>query len=227
MRKIVLTLFLIFLFIATFAGDGKSFISLHSGVSLPTGDYSANSLDYGCFTSTGVSFGAEGVWFFWKNIGIGADVNYSLHTVDAIGLATEMVRVDQFLVDMTVRSDPYTMLTTMAGFYYSFNIKQKITIQPKLLAGVMFGKTPWQLFEPTFYLLGPSYFKTTSSRDRSFAVKPGISISYQINNCIALGMQANYTMSNMIFGFYTYDGMEYRNRRIRYLDLGLALKIRF
>ena len=226
MKKLVFILFAVLIFNSASAGDGKSFISLHSGVSLPVGDYSAHSLDYGCFTTTGVSFGAEGAWFFWKNLGVGADVNYSLHTVDAIGLATEMVRVDQFLVDMNVRSDPYTMLTTMAGFYYSYNIKQKITIQPKLMAGVIFGKTPFQLFEPTFYLLGPSYFKTTSSRDRSFAIKPGISINYHINNCIALGMHANYTMSNMVFGFYTYDGLENRKRKIRYLDMGLGLIIK-
>ncbi len=226
MRKVILTSFLLSLFITTFAGDGKSFISLRSGVSMPFGDYSRKSLDNGCFTMAGVSFGAEGAWFFWKNLGVGADVNYSLHTVDAIGLATEMVRVDQFLVDMTVRSDPYTMLTTMAGFYYSYNIKQKITIQPKLMAGVIFGKTPFQLFEPTFYLLGPSYYKTTSSRDRSFAFKPGISINYQINNCIALGIHADYTMSNMVFGFYTHDGLEIRKRKIRYLDIGLGLIIK-
>ena len=224
-RLVTVTIFILVSYIAL-AGDGKSFVSLRSGVSFPLGDYSKNSLSAGCFTTTGVSFGAEGAWFFWKNLGFGLEVNYSLHPVDAVGLATEMVENDQFLIDMTVRSDPYTMLTTMAGFYYSINIKQKITIQPKLMAGIIFGKTPFQLFEPTFYLLGPSYFKTTSSRDRSFALKPGISVNYHISNCIALGIYTDYTNSNMVFGFYTSNGLEYRYRKISYLDLGLNLIIK-
>lgn len=226
MRKVFLTSFLLSLFITTFAGEGKSFISLRSGVSMPFGDYSRKSIDNGCFTMKGVSLGAEGAWYFWKNLGVGIDVNYSIHPVDAVGLATEMVRVDPFLLDVYVRSDPYTMLTILGGFYYSYSLTQRITLQPKVVGGVIFGKTPFQLFEPTFFLLGPAYFKTTSSRDRSFAFKPGISINYHINNCIALGMHADYTMSNMAFGFYTHDGLEIRKRKIRYLDIGLGLTIK-
>jgi len=226
MKRIFTILIITLVYINGFAGDGKSFVSLKSSASFPLGDYSKKNLDYGCFTTLGASFGVEGAWFLYKNLGVGLDVSYSLHTVDAVGIATEMVKNDPFLVDMTTRSDPYTMLTTMAGFYYSYSIKQKVTIQPKLMAGIIFGKTPFQLFEPTFYLLGPSYFKTTSSRDRSIAFKPGISVNYHINNCIALGIHADYTMSNMVFGFFTFNGLENRKRKIRYLDIGLGLIIK-
>ncbi len=225
MKKLVFILFAVLLCNAVYADDGKSFISLRSGVSLPFGNYSMNSLEIGCFTTTGVSFGADGAWFFWKNLGVGLDVNYSLHTVDAIGLATEMVRVDPFLVDMNVRSEPYTMLTTMSGLYYSFTISNRINVQPRLLGGIIFGSTPYQLFEQTYLFPGPNYYKSTSSRDKSFAFKTGISINYDISSCIGLSINADYTHSDLSFGFYTSNGFEYRNRKISYIDFGLGLVI--
>lgn len=209
------------------AGDGKSFVSLRSSYSIATGEYSENNLDRGCFTTSGMSFGAEGAWFFWDNLGVGLDVNYSLHSVDAIALATEKVRVDQFVIDLTVRSEPYSILTIMSGFYYSLELTEKLSLQPKLMGGIMFGKTPFQLFEPTFFYLGPSYYKVTSSRDYGFALKTGLLIKYDISNCIAIGVNADYTYSHLSFGFKTAgDNYEIRERNIGFVDLGIGLIIK-
>jgi len=209
------------------ADGGKSFVSLRTSFSIALGDYGKNDLDKGCFTTSGMSFGAEGAWFFMKNLGVGLDVNYSLHSVDAIALATEKVRVDQFVLDMTVRSEPYSILTIMSGFYYSLELTEKLSLQPKLIGGIMFGKTPFQLFEPTFFYLGPSYYKVTSSRDYGFALKTGLLIKYDLSNCIAIGINADFTYSRLIFGFKTAGGNhEDRERNISYLDLGIGLIIK-
>ncbi len=210
----------------SFAGDGKSFVTLKSSVSQPLGDYSKKDLSVGCFTTTGVTFAAEGAWFFSKSFGVGLDVSYSLHPVDAVAVATATVRNNPVLQYAFVRSEPYTMLNLMGGFYYSYNITKKISVMPKLLAGIMFGKTPFQLFETTYFMLGPDYFKITSARDESFALKPGLSINYDLSSCIAIGLNIDYTMSNLSFGFYTGNGFEKRNRKIRYLDVGLGLIIK-
>ncbi|MFK5855497.1 MAG: hypothetical protein QM503_05155 [Bacteroidota bacterium] len=225
MRKIILTSFLLSLFTTTFAGDGKSFVSLKSSISIPFSDYRLNDFDKGCFTRTGVSFGAEGAWFLYKNLGVGLDVSYSLHTVDAVGIATEMVKRDPFLTYMTVRSDPYSMLAIMSGFYYSINLGKRISFQPKLMGGIIFGKTPYQLFEQTYLFPGPSYYKSTPSRDYSFAFKTGFSINYNINGCISIGINADYTNTHLSFGFITSNGFEYRERNINYIDFGLGLMI--
>jgi hypothetical protein len=227
MKKLLLVSLVLLSGITSIAGEGKSYLSLRTSFSIAVGDYGKNDLDVGCFTTYGMSFGAEGAWFFWKNIGVGLDVNYSLHSVDAIALATEKVRVDQFVVDMRVRSEPYSILTIMSGFYYSLELTEKLSLQPKLMGGIMFGKTPFQLFEPTFFFLGPSYYKVTSSRDYGFALKTGLLIKYDLSNCIAIGVNADFTYSHLIFGFKTVGGNhEDRERKISYLDLGLQLIIK-
>lgn len=225
-KKLLVLLFSITLTLNSQAGDSKSFFSLKSSFSVPLGDYGENNLDKGCFTTNGMSFGAEVAWFFWKNIGFGLDVNYSLHSVDAVGLASESVAVDPFVTDLNVRSEPYTMLTLMGGFYYSFAVNNRLSFQPKLFGGMMWGKTPFQLYEPTLLFPGPSYYKTTSSRDHNFAIKTGLAIKYDLIENVALGIYADYTYSYLIFGFKTAGGkFENRNRKISYLDLGIALVI--
>ncbi len=90
----------------------------------------------------------------------------------------------------------------------------------------MFGKTPFQLYEPTFYMLGPSYFKVTSSRADGFALKAGVSVRYSINSCIAIGLSSDYSYAPMKFGFHTVTGFEYRKKNIVFFDFSLGLIIK-
>lgn len=225
-KKLLILLFCFTAILNVQAGDGKSFFSLKSSFSVALGDYGENNLEKGCFTTNGMSLGAEGAWFFWKNIGFGLDISYSLHSVDAVGLASESVAVDPFVTDLTVRSEPYTMLTLLGGFYYSFSLSQRFTLKPKILGGIMFGKTPFQLYEPILLFPGPLYYKTTSSKAHNFAIKGGLAINYDFMENVAIGIYADYSYSYLSFGFKTAGGhFENRNRKISYFDLGLALVI--
>ncbi|MBC8320061.1 MAG: hypothetical protein H8E34_04995 [Bacteroidetes bacterium] len=226
MNKILILGFILLLGLNTLAEGGKSFLMLRSGLSLPLGKYSENNLIGGSFTTPGVSFGGEGAWFFKDYLGVGLDVNYILHPVDAAALATEKVRVDPFLLDMNVRSEPYSFLALMAGFYSSVELSKRISLQPKILGGIMFGKTPFQLYEQTYLFPGPNYFKVTSSSDKGFGFKGGFSIKYNLNNCVALGFNADYTYSGLSFGFMTATGHEYRKKNISFIDIGLGLVIK-
>lgn len=201
----------------------QSFFSLKGGISLPVGEYTSNNLDHGAFTTTGLSFGVDGAWYFYKNFGIGADLTYTLHSVDAIALATHTLVNDPFLNSLNVRSEPYKMYTTLAGIYYIYPIITRLSVEPKLLAGMMFATTPFQLYEPEYFMVGPSYYKKTPSSDRSFAYKLGLSVKYELSNCIILRLSGDYTASYMSFGFYNYNGLYYKNLNIRYVDIAIGL----
>ncbi len=209
-----------------FAGDGKSYIGLKGGVSFPMGEYSSQTLNKGSFTTTGFSMGVEGVWFFYKNFGAGLDFNFSLHPVDASALATATVIDDPVMEDLTIRSDPYNIKTYMVGIHYYIPITSKFNITPKIQSGIMYGRTPYQLYEAVYFMFGPRYFKITESRDHRFAVKGGINAGYNINGCINIGLNIDYTYSKLIFGFQTSSGLETRQRRIGYLDISVNLIIK-
>lgn len=227
MKKILLFLLIITNSFISSAQDASSFFSLKGSYSLPVGDYAAYDLDKGCFTTEGMSLGAEGAWYFYKNIGFGADFNYSMHSVDAIGIANEMIKDAILLNQLYVRSDPYKMITAMAGFYYSLSVRKNLSIEPKILGGMMFGKTPWQLYEQELYLLGDSYYKITSSKAHAFTFKAGLSFKYIVSPCIALSLFADYTQSDLSYGFYSSDILSYKDRKTAYFDFGLGLVLMF
>ncbi len=204
--------------------ESKSFFTLKGSYSIPVGDFAAYDLEKGCFTTEGISVGAEGAWYVYKNIGIGANFSYSLYSVDAIGIANKKIEDAILLNELYVRSDPYQIITTMAGVYYAVRVKERFRIEPKLLAGVMFGKSPWQLYEQELYLLGESYYKITSSKARSFAFKAGVSIKYELSSCVALSLFADYSQSDLSYGFYSSSGeLSYKDRETAYFDFGLGL----
>ncbi len=226
MKKIIILVFVLILGLDTMAGDGKSFFMLRSGLSVPVGKYGSNNFDGGSFTYSGISIGSEGAWFFKDYLGVGADVNYSFHTVDVSALGRAMIDNDQFLTDIYIRSEPYQMLSITAGFYSSIDIFNIISLQPKLLGGIMYGKTPFQLFEPEYFMLGPGYFKITSSRASGFVIKAGVSVIYSINNCIGISINSDYSYSPLKFGFNTGQGFEYRKKNISFFDFSVGLVIK-
>lgn len=204
----------------------QSFIAIGGSASIPVGSYASSDLNNGCFTSPGVSFGVDGAWVFYKNFGIGADVGYSAHPVKASELATALVNNDPFLSDMYVRSDPYTSITAVAGPYYVWQLSRRMVLDFKALGGIMYSKTPFQLFEPEYFMVGPNYYKTTSSTDKSFAMKGGARFQYQITPTIVLGLSANYVFSKMSYGFYNSQGLYYKNRNISFIDCGLNVVLK-
>lgn len=228
MKKSLLILLLLAFSYTNFAQEVKSFFSLKGSYSIPVGDYAAYDLNNGCFTTEGVSFGAEGAWYFYKNLGFGADITYSLHSVDAIGIANKKMEDAILLNQLYVRSDPYKMMTTLVGFYYSINVINRLTIEPKLLGGMIFGKSPWQLYEQELYLLGDSYYKITPSKAHAFAFKAGVSFKYELSSCLALSLFADYSQSDLSYGFYSSSGdLSYKDRKTAYFDFGVGLVLLF
>lgn len=227
MKKLFVLSVLLVVSTILFAQDKDINISLRSSVSMPVGDYQKADVNVGSFANTGVSFSAKAVWFFWKNFGAGIDVSYSVHTVNASKLATQTVLNDPFMEDLVVRSEPFNMISITGGLYYRYKIGNKISVNPGLSGGILIGKTPFQLYEPKYFLVGPDYYKITSSRDQSFAFKAGISLIYDVNSCISLSLDSDYTHSKLSFGYYTSTGYEVRNRNISYFDIGLSLMLKF
>lgn len=225
MRKYLLIILLLSYFGIKLYAQPKSYFTLKSAYSLPLGEYSSKNYETGAFTTSGISLGVDGAWFFYKSIGLAADFNYSLHSVDAATLATETFYAfqDPLLNNLYVRSDPYKVISAMLGINYYYKLLDNLSIEARTLSGLLIAYTPFQLVETDYFLLGEDYFKKTSSRDQSIAFKAGLSVKYDLNNCIAVSLSGNYTAANMSFGFIGSNGRYYREQEIAYLDLSIGL----
>ena len=206
------------------AQDKPSFVGIRSGVSIPFGKYHATTLDGGSFTQAGFNVSAEGAWFFKPKFGIGASVGLNLHPVDVYRLGWEKVQADPFLQDVYIRSNPYQIITAMAGFYTQLPIKGKFWFTGKLLGGLLYGKTPYQLYKPEYFLTGPEYYEITSSKDYKFSWQAGIGFRYDISPCFGIVMDSDIFYDKLIFGLRTLGGTRYDEHIISFINTTLGVR---
>lgn len=226
MKKI---LFLIFcmITITAFAQSSKAYLELNTGLSLPVFTYSSNNLESGCFTQPGFTVSAEtGIWLY-KKWGFSILSGLQLHSVDVGLLGWEKIQADPFLKDLYIRSDPYRIIHIMAGPEYAFQIIDKLELDIQILAGVFFSRTPYQLYKPTYYMVGPEYYEITSSKDISFAYGGGLRLNYAITPCYDLSLKSDLLTSNAAFDFSTSTGIrtEYRTISMVNISVGLVLHL--
>lgn len=208
------------------AQNNESFFGFKSGASIPLGKYYSADLDGGSFAEVGYNITAEGAWFFNPNWGVGGQANIQQHPVDVGLLGWKKVLDDPFLSDLYIRSEPYLMLTAMAGVYYRRPVYKKFNAEMKLLGGMLYGKTPYQLYKPQYFLFGPEYYEITSAQDWNFAVNAGLGLQYNITPCYSFVLDSDFAYSNLAFSFVSSTGTRIDQRTIFFVNLSLGIRIR-
>jgi len=222
-RHLLIVLFLIVSSVSI--AQKNSFFSVGSGVSIPVGIYGGTNYDESCFTTAGINLNVEGAWYFLPYLGLGAQVGFNLHPVDVGALGYARVQNDPFLQDVTTRSEAYQMITAGIGPYTSWRLWKDLSFHGKLLAGMIFGKTPYQVFEPTYFVVGPRYEVKTSAQDYGFILIPGIGFQYDVSPCIGLKIDSEFYYHEMIYGFNTGSSTRYDYRTTSFINVSFDLVV--
>ncbi len=220
----ILLLFCLLLGITSFGQKKPSFIAMRGGVSIPFGKYHEKDLDGGSFTLAGFNVSAEGAWFFHPKFGVGASAGINFHPVDVGVLGWEKVQADPFLDDLYIRSDPYKIITAMAGFYAQLPIKGKFFFTGKILGGLLWGQTPYQLYKPEYFMVGPDYFEITSAVDSKFSWTAGIGFRYDISPCFGLVLDSEIYYDQLNFQFQTYSTIRTEEKIISFVNTTLGIR---
>lgn len=217
---------IVFLFSFQVSGqDNPSFVGLNAGLSIPVGKFRETNLDDGSFALTGLNVNAEGAWFFHPKIGVGASVGFNLNPVDVSALGWEKVQEDPFLNDLTIRSDPWLTITAMAGGYTRLHLFKGIFFTGKILGGLLWGKTPYQLYKPEYFATGPDYYEITSSRNWKFSWQAGAGFQYDVSPCIGLILEGVFMYDQLDFAFLTSNGTRIDTHTISLINTTLGVRI--
>jgi hypothetical protein len=206
------------------AQKNPSFLAFRGGASFPVGKYHQKDLDGGSFTLTGFNVSTEGAWFFHKNFGVGASGGINFHPVDVGVLGWEKVQSDAFLEDLYIRSDPYKIITAMGGFYTQIPIMDKFSFTGKLLVGLLWGQTPYQLYKPQYYLTGPDFYEITPATDYKFSWQAGIGLRYDISPCFGLVLDSEFMYDKLSFQFNTDTNSRVDERIISFINTTLGIR---
>lgn len=225
MRKIIiLLLFIVSQTVNAQLTDGQ--LRLKTGLSVPLFEYSSNSLEDGCFTLPGLTTSIGFSTKVYHNLGAEIQTGFQLHPVDVSALGYYKVQADPFLLDVTIRSEPYRVIHFIGGPNYTFTPTNKWYCNVKVLAGLFYSSTPYQLYKPTYFLTGPSAYEITSSSDYSFAVGTGFNCYYNLTDCYSVGIESELLRSKAGFIFYTATGMRTDWRQITMLNISLSLALK-
>jgi hypothetical protein len=228
MKRTLLLLILAGFSVISYCQERSAFIGLQAGPSIPVGKYHSKELPDGSFTTTGFSTSIEGAWFFLPWLGAGGQAGMSYHPVDVGSLGYEKVMEDPFLDDVYIRSDPYRNYTVYAGLYFDLPLVQRLSFTSKALGGMLFSKTPYQLYKANYYLIGEKWYEVTSAGDYEFSFLAGAGLKYYLKNCIGFTLNSEFTYNQADFDFITSDGSIRTDVRvISYLNVvaGVFIKL--
>lgn len=208
------------------AQEKPSFFGINAGAAIPFGNFKSTEYKTGSFAITGFTTNLEGAWFFMPRLGVGASAGLNLNPLDVASLEWAKVLSDPFMSDVSIRSEPYFTATAMAGLYTQFPIYKKFSATGKLLGGLLYGKTPYQLYKPEFFMVGPPYYEITSAQDWKFTWQAGLGIHYDISGCIGLLAEASILYRDLYFSFNTANGLRTDVHTIALINTTVGVRIK-
>jgi len=207
------------------AQEKPSFIGFRSGISIPFGNYAATTLDGGSFAQLGYNITADGAWFFRPKLGVGASVGMNWNPIDVNSLSQARVNADWFLTSVVIRSEPFTVLTAMGGIFVQLPFGTKFAFSGKLLGGLLYGQTPYQLYKPDYYLLPDDWAEITSAQDSKFSWQTGFGLRYMLSPCIDLILDTDFFYDKLQFNFITSSGTRTDTHTIAIINTTLGFRI--
>jgi len=228
MNRILLIFFLISISFVLTAQQKTSYIGLLAGPSFPVGKFHGKELPDGGFAQSGFSASLEGAWFFKSWLGAGASAGMHLHPVDVGDLGYEKLLADPFLNDVYIRSDPYRSYTLYSGLFFHFPLVKKLFITAKAMGGIIYAQTPYQLYKADYELIGEKWFEITSAGDFEGSFLAGAGLQYELNDCIGLALNSEFTYNVMDFDFALPDGSIRTDKKVlAFVNLcaGIFIKI--
>lgn len=226
MKNRIVLLVLIFISISGVAQERDSFFALNGGMAFPMGNFKAQNLQNGSFALPGIHIGAEGAWFFKKHFGVGGEIGIGYHYPDASAEATAKVKADPFLSTLTIHAEAFQIYHAAVGLYFRWELIRHLSFTAKVLGGMLWASTPYELDKPTYFGAGPDFYEITPSKDHQYFAGPGIGFQYRFNSSVGLQLGAEYLNREMHFGFFNADGStSVENRKINLINTFLGLVI--
>lgn len=201
-------------------------LAIQSGVAVPLFDFASTNLEDGSFALPGYTGSLE-VRGIFKEKWVGfIQAGMQLNPIDVALLGYEKVQADPFLLDVFIRSDPFRVFHLMAGPGYQHRIGKRFLLEGQLSAGMFLSYTPYQLYKPEYFMVGPAYFEIKSSQDLSFSYGAGVRLAWEVTPCYHIGISSQLMNSTGEFQFYTDDGTRTDVRNISLWNTSISLIVK-
>jgi hypothetical protein len=202
------------------------FIRLAIGPSIPVGVYgkSQTQAKGGDYALIGFATNLEGAFFFTKNWGLGANLQWASHPVSDEKMEDFTKSFGNYQIEFEPRA--YRMATITGGVYYYGQISSKFALVGNLSAGILNGQQPKITFvnqSDQLRSLG-----TDANTKSSFAYQLGVQGIWQLNKHWQLGFQTNLVGGSPKFEYLSIvPWLQSLNYRVNFLSVLVTTGYRF
>jgi hypothetical protein len=179
----------------------KSYVGFFGGASFPEGDFKQATYDNNKagFAKRGVTFGLDGAYYFYKNLGIGATIAFhdqgELNNTDANTLATGYT--SSFAADQATvtGNNRYHYISALLGPQYSIPFG-KFIVDVRASAGILkISSTPETQMDLTGILDQTTSFYQRSAKATVFGYGANLGVRYKLSDGVFLSLRGAYVGS--------------------------------
>jgi len=204
MKKIILILFTIGIYVTVQSQTKPHFISVNIGASVPMGDYGStdgNDESSG-FATTGANFAIEGAGFINPTVGFGGYLGGNAHNIDEPAFISEL-NSSIGISGSTLTADPYGVSNYMAGIYLSVPATDIVFFRFKVLGGMFMARSPEMTITMTNDFNETFVLNMTESTGSKFAALFGASALFKVSSRIGIAANFEYTGAEVEFEYNT------------------------
>jgi len=177
------------------------------------------------FALPGISSGIHTNLGLFSRWGLRIHFQINMNDVDTYALAQEKLKLDAFLQELTIRSEPYVSLILNIGPAYTIKILPESDLNIFLLGGAGWGRSPYQLHKTKYFLVGPGYYEITPAKDYSLALQSGFDVDYLFHKNLAAVLSGDMVYTVYAFGFTTYTGARTERKEVFLINISAGLRI--
>ncbi len=208
--------------------NNKIYFDFLTAAAVPLGNFAATNLDGGSYAITGFSATAQVSWMAFGNIGLRIGASTTFNPVDAVSWAQDELAADEFMEDLSIRSEAYRIYNFFGSVLYEKKLNHKFDIIASLGLGMIYVETPHQLHRARHFLVGDNYFEITAAGDYTLMYNAAIEAEYKIKESWSIigGSKFNYANAQFVF---TVAGSDNRidDRKITMLDAFVGFRLYF
>ena len=210
------------------AQQNNSFVGIRLGPALPMGQFASHQFSTGGYALLGKSIKGEAAWFISPKLGFGIDVSSESFKFASGYYAEDYVENEPSYKSVDLLSSPYVVHTFLGGAYYKVNITNKFYSTFKLMGGLYAASTPDQFYGVVDNIIQvENFFRKTSSFDRAFGFLIGASLEYSICEHVCILLQADFSYSELAFGFSKGEELYTKNMKMPIFQLLPGINIHF
>jgi len=182
-------------------------IGIRYGYSLPMGqfashEYKRDGKEYGAYALLGSTFSAEGIGYVVNRIGIAANASVAYYPIAAGYYLEDKDADDPAAVNFRMKTGPFEVWTFMAGVLYKLPVSEKSCFTFKGLSGILWAKSPDQLYAANYFGIGEFVWTKTSASSTSFSLLGGSAFNYKLFPNVELNLCAEFTYASSKFSFW-------------------------